>query len=60
MNNSDRGRKHVCLECTGKYYDLNREVVTCPICGAKPPAPEVRRAAQPAKPAGRATFWRYR
>jgi len=60
MNMSDRGRKHVCPECTGKYYDLNKEVVTCPVCGAKPTVPKVRRPALPVKSAGRPTSWRYR
>ncbi len=36
MNTSDRGLKHVCPECATKYYDLRKEVVACPRCGAKP------------------------
>jgi rubrerythrin len=50
MNTSDRGLKHVCSKCATKYYDLKREVVTCPRCGAKPPAPKVT---QPAGKTGR-------
>ncbi len=42
MNTSDRGLKHVCPECATKYYDLRKEVVTCPKCSAKPPAAKLR------------------
>ncbi len=59
MNPSDRGLKHVCPECATKYYDLRKEVVACPRCGAKPLALKVRKAAQPARKTGRTTFGRY-
>ena len=52
MNTSDRGLKHVCPECATKYYDLKKEVVACPKCGAKPLAAKVP---QPARKFGRAT-----
>jgi hypothetical protein len=38
MEISERGRKHACVDCGIKYYDLNKAVVACPRCGA-PPAP---------------------
>jgi uncharacterized protein (TIGR02300 family) len=49
MDKSDRGSKHICPECTIKYYDLKKEVVLCPKCGAKPAVPKVSRAAQAAR-----------
>ncbi len=57
MNTSDRGLKHVCPECTTKYYDLKKKVVACPRCGAMPLAAKVP---QPARKFGRATSGRYR
>lgn len=60
MNTSDRGSKHVCPKCMGKYYDLERAVVACPMCGAKPPAAKVpKAAAAPARKMGRSTFGRF-
>ena len=59
MNASDRGLKHVCPECTTKYYDLRNEIVACPGCGAKPLAVKARKAGQPARKTGHSTFWRY-
>ncbi len=59
MNTSDRGMKHVCPKCATKYYDLKKEVVACPKCGAKPPAMKVPKAAQPARNTGRTTYGRY-
>jgi uncharacterized protein (TIGR02300 family) len=56
---SERGLKHVCPECTTKYYDLRKETVACPRCGAKPLAAKVRKAAQSTRKTGRTTFWRY-
>lgn len=59
MNLSARGLKHVCPACAKKYYDLGKEVVLCPACGAKPRAAKVRKVAQPARKAGHTTFGRY-
>ncbi len=59
MNTSNRGLKHVCPECKTKYYDLGKEVVACPRCGAKPLAAKVPKGAQPARKTGRKTFGRY-
>jgi len=28
------GSKHVCFQCSCKFYDLNRPKVVCPRCGA--------------------------
>jgi DNA-directed RNA polymerase subunit RPC12/RpoP len=56
MNTSDRGLKHVCPECATKYYDLRREVVACPRCGAKP----LPKTTQPARKIGRTASGRYR
>jgi uncharacterized protein (TIGR02300 family) len=28
------GKKHVCYSCGTKFYDLNKETVICPRCGA--------------------------
>jgi len=60
MNTSDRGLKHACPECATKYYDLRKEVVACPRCGAKPLAAKVSEAAHPARKTGRTTLGRYR
>ena len=60
MNRSNRGLKHVCPECATKYYDLKKEVVACPRCGAKQLAAKVPEATQPARKFGRATSGRYR
>ena len=27
------GEKRICLECSTKYYDLNKDPITCPKCG---------------------------
>jgi len=59
MNTSDRGLKHVCPECAIKYYDLKKEVVVCPKCGAKPATSKVLKSAQPAKKTGPKAFGRY-
>ena len=29
-----RGTKRQCLSCGSKFYDLNRDPIICPICGA--------------------------
>jgi DNA-directed RNA polymerase subunit RPC12/RpoP len=59
MSKSDLGLKHVCSECATKYYDLRSEIVACPKCGAKPLPVKLRKAAQPARKAGRSAFGRY-
>ena len=59
MTVSDRGSKHICPDCGVKYYDLNKDVIACPKCGAKPAPPKVRKASQPARKLGRSAFGRY-
>ena len=27
-----RGLKRICLECGGRFYDLNKRPITCPSC----------------------------
>ena len=34
MARPELGTKRVCLDCGAKYYDLNRDPITCPKCGA--------------------------
>ena len=61
MNTLARGLKHICPECTTRYYDLRKKVVACPRCGAKPLAAKIPKAAQPpAIKSGRPIFGRYR
>jgi len=31
---AERGTKRVCQSCGSKFYDLNRDPITCPICQA--------------------------
>ena len=59
MNPSDRGLKHVCPECEGKYYDLNKDSAACPRCGAKPHAAKVSKPVQIARKPARARLMRY-
>jgi ribosomal protein L37AE/L43A len=56
---SQRGSKHLCPECASKYYDLNKEVVTCPKCGAKPLAAKLLKAVRPVRKTGRTAFGRF-
>ena len=56
MNNSDRGKKHICPECASKYYDLKKEVVACPTCGAKPLVRKTSPATEPTKKKVRTKF----
>ena len=34
MAKPELGTKRACLECSTRYFDLNRDPVTCPKCGA--------------------------
>lgn len=58
MNASNRGMKHDCPECDIKYYDMGKDAVVCPSCGAKPAPPKLTKTRQPAKKAARSTFGR--
>ncbi|MGI9382287.1 MAG: TIGR02300 family protein [Methyloligellaceae bacterium] len=44
MSKVARGTKRVCKSCSGKFYDLSREPIVCPLCGstyeAEEPVPE--------------------
>ena len=55
MTIPDRGSKHVCPSCRIKYYDLGRQVVTCPKCGASPVVMQPPKAPK-AKKAHRSNF----
>ena len=35
MDYNNRGKKHICKNCSTKFYDLNKEIIICPNCGAK-------------------------
>ena len=58
MTNPDRGSKHICPSCMIKYYDLGKEIVTCPKCGAKPVVMKASKTPSAIK-TGRAKFQRY-
>ena len=58
MNASERGSKHVCPDCGTKYYDLRKDVVTCPKCGAKPAPSKLPRTGQPSRRSGSVKFGR--
>lgn len=58
MKNPDWGSKHICPDCTIKYYDLGKEIVTCPKCGAAPPVAKVSKA-QLARKINRPKFQRF-
>ena len=47
-----RGTKRVCQSCSSKFYDLNRDPITCPICHAVFQQQEIRGGK--AAPAGNA------
>ena len=51
MSNASLGTKHRCDECGIKYYDLNRDEVSCPRCGTPPGPPE--KPAAPSRGRGR-------
>ena len=34
MAKPDLGTKRICLSCSAKFYDLNRNPISCPKCGA--------------------------
>ncbi|PPR60682.1 MAG: hypothetical protein CFH08_02404 [Alphaproteobacteria bacterium MarineAlpha3_Bin7] len=53
MVKKEWGKKHFCPKCEIKFYDMNKEVLTCPNCGAdyKPEKKSGRRG--PANPTPR-------
>ena len=34
MPQSEWGSKHTCQDCNAKYYDMGRDPILCPLCGA--------------------------
>ena len=35
MDNDNKGNKHICRNCSTKFYDLNKKEVICPKCGTR-------------------------
>jgi len=35
MDKTELGNKHICSSCGTKFYDLNKEIPTCPKCGTE-------------------------
>ena len=35
MDKAELGNKHICNSCGTKFYDLNKEIPTCPKCGTE-------------------------
>ena len=33
MDNDNKGNKHICKNCSAKFYDLNKKPIICPKCG---------------------------
>ncbi|MBB2200149.1 TIGR02300 family protein [Gluconacetobacter tumulisoli] len=46
MAQPNLGTKRVCVSCSARFYDLNKNPVVCPKCGTEQPAdvPRIRRA----------------
>lgn len=49
MTASQRGSKHVCSDCAGKYYDLGKVGATCPKCGGQPIERQLPSSGRPAR-----------
>ena len=52
MANPELGIKRLCASCSAKFYDLNKDPIHCPKCGA---VYEVVVATRPTRPAGPVT-----
>ncbi|CUW47648.1 TIGR02300 family protein [Novacetimonas hansenii] len=52
MAQPNLGTKRVCVSCSARFYDLNKNPAVCPKCGAEQPVelPRVRRPVEPATP----------
>ncbi|GAB6966634.1 hypothetical protein JCM25156A_06710 [Komagataeibacter kakiaceti JCM 25156] len=50
MAQPNLGTKRVCVSCSARFYDLDRNPAVCPKCGAEQPveAPRVRRPVEAA------------
>jgi hypothetical protein len=59
MNAVERGAKHTCSDCAGKYYDLGKKDANCPKCGGKPLVAKMPRSTRPARKSGATPFRRY-
>lgn len=35
MADSELGKKHTCVSCSARFYDLNKDPAVCPKCGAE-------------------------
>jgi hypothetical protein len=57
-----RGTKRVCAACEARFYDLAREVIVCPSCGAPytPPSPPVAEPGAGTSPFTGKSRWRDR
>ena len=52
MAQPNLGTKRVCVSCSARFYDLNKNPAVCPKCGTEQPVelPRVRRPVEPAAP----------
>ena len=50
MAKPELGSKHQCQNCGARFFDLNKNPITCPKCGTIFQAPPVSRAVQRAAP----------
>lgn len=50
MAKPELGMKRQCLSCGAKFYDLNRDPILCPKCGAQFQAQQLLRRAEAVKP----------
>ena len=50
MAKPELGMKRQCLSCGAKFYDLNRDPILCPKCGAQFQAAQLQRRPDVAKP----------
>ncbi len=59
-NKATRGTKRVCQSCEVRFYDLARDPIVCPACGAKnsASAPLVLNLGAPSKVSGGKATWR--
>lgn len=51
MAKPELGMKRQCLSCGAKFYDLNRDPISCPKCGAHFQMQQLQRRAEPVKAA---------
>jgi uncharacterized protein (TIGR02300 family) len=51
VTKAELGTKRLCPNCGAKYYDLNKDPVVCPRCGAEFEMPAAKARPQTARPA---------